>query len=220
MKVVTVAATKGGSAKTATVCLLAVAAMQAAKNVCMFDLNADQANLTQWWVSRGQPFNPYLERDIQNITRDVKVLRASDRFDLLLIDTPPSAVDVVENCVAVADAVVVPVRAGIFDVGSTDAVVEMCETHHKPFSFLLSAVDTRFKNLNAEALSALVEDGPVFATRISYRLPYINALTVGKVGHEIEKDLIAEATSLWSEVQKLASKSDSEGSKPKARAAQ
>jgi hypothetical protein len=31
--------------------------------------------------------------------------------------------DVIENCVVLADAVVVPVRTSIFDVGSVDAVV-------------------------------------------------------------------------------------------------
>jgi cellulose biosynthesis protein BcsQ len=100
MMVVTIAATKGGSAKTATVCQLAVTAMQDGKRVAMFDLNADQANLTQWWVIRGQPRNPYLEQDIQGITEDVRAMSASGHFDLLLIDTPPSSIDVVENCIA------------------------------------------------------------------------------------------------------------------------
>jgi hypothetical protein len=87
------------------VCLLAVTVMQDGKRVAMFDLNADQANLTQWWVSRGQPLNPYLERDIQGITEDVWAMSASGQFDLLLIDTPPSNIDVVDNCIAVSDAV-------------------------------------------------------------------------------------------------------------------
>ncbi len=59
MKVVTIAAPKGGSAKTTTAALLAVRATQDGQNVCLMDLNTDQGNLTQWWVSRGEPFNPY-----------------------------------------------------------------------------------------------------------------------------------------------------------------
>ena len=170
----------------------------------MVDLNSDQANLTQWWISRGQPTNPYLERDVENITRDVQVLRASKRFDWLFVDTPPLDMDVIENAVAVGDCVVIPVRTSIFDIGAIDAVVEMCKQHRRPFKFLLSAVDTRFKALNASALAALVADGPVFSTRISYRLPYINALTAGKTGAEIEKELQSEADSLWLEVKALA----------------
>jgi chromosome partitioning protein len=207
MRVVTIAAPKGGSAKTTTTALLAVRAMQAGNNVCMIDLNSDQGNLTQWWSTRGEPFNPYLERDIESITGDVKVLKASGRFDWLFIDTPPLDMDVIENSVVVADCVIVPVRTSIFDLGSIDAAVEMCEEHRKPWAFLLSAVDTHFKKLNAAALAALVTEGNVLATPISYRLAYINALSAGKVGHEIDKDLRDEVTSLWTEVEKLASTS-------------
>jgi chromosome partitioning protein len=137
----------------------------------------------------------------------VRTLAASNEFDLCLIDTPPLDMDLIENCVVLADAVVVPVRTSIFDVGSVDAVVEMCHEHRKPFSFLMSAVDTRFKPLNAEALAALVTEGSVFGTRISYRLPYINALSVGKTGHEIDKSLKPEADALWTELQSLMAKS-------------
>jgi chromosome partitioning protein len=204
MKVATIAAPKGGSCKTSTTTLLGVKAAQDGKLVCLMDLNADQANLAQWHASRDTPMNPHLLTDITNITRDVAVIRASNRFDWLFIDTPPLDMDIIENAVVVSDCVVVPVRASIFDIGSIDSIVEMCKAHRKPFSFLLSAVDTRFKGLNATALKALVGNGPVFGTRISYRLPYINALTAGKVGFEIERDLQSEADSLWIEVQALA----------------
>ena len=204
MKVVTIAAPKGGSGKTTTTCMLAVRAMQDGFNVAMIDLNADQANLTQWWVSRGSPFNPYLVDDIENITPDVRVLRASGRFDYLFIDCPPSDLDLIENAVAVADCVVVPVRTSIFDVSSINSVIEMCRSHHKPFRFLLSAADTRFKELNASALATLVSDGEVFATRISYRLAYINSLTAGKTGPELARELQPEVNALWSEVKSLA----------------
>ena len=36
------------------------------------------------------------------------------------------------------------------------------------------------------------------------RLPYINAMTAGRTGAEIDDDLQDEATALWSEVQALA----------------
>jgi chromosome partitioning protein len=205
MQIVTVANAKGGTGKTTTTVLLAVKAMQDGKRVVMVDLNADQANLLMWWLARGEPANPHLEREIEAITRDVRALGASGKFHICLIDTPPLDMDVIENCVVLADAVVVPVRTSIFDVGSVDAVVEMCREHHKPFSVLMSA--TKFKGLNAEALAALVTEGPVFSTRISYRLPYINALSAGKTGAEIDKGLKPEADSLWTELQMLMAKS-------------
>ncbi len=172
----------------------------------MIDLNADQANLEQWWVTRGQPMNPRLECEITNITTGVAALRAGGRVKWLFIDTPPLDMDLIENAVAVSDAVIIPVRTSIFDIGSIDSLVEICKAQRKPFAFALSAADTRFKALNASAIAALVTEGPVLGTRISYRLPYINALTAGKVGPEIDKSLEAEADSLWSEVMALAGK--------------
>jgi chromosome partitioning protein len=202
MKVITIASPKGGSGKTTLASALAVRATMESGRVAMFDLNNDQGNLTQWWVLRGEPMNPRLV-EVEHITRDVEVLRAS-RFEWLIIDTPPLELDIIENAVLKADAVLVPIRASILDIGSITPVVEMCRERQKPYAFVLSAVDSRFKKLTERAMAALVSEGPICATRISYRQPYISALTGGKVGHEVEEDLRPEIDSLWGEVKRLA----------------
>ena len=204
MKVVTIACPKGGSTKTTTVSALAVRASQDKARVAMIDLNVDQGNLTQWWILRGEPKNPRLISDVDNLVRDVEILRAK-KFDWLFIDTPPLDMDMIELAVVVADAVVVPIRTSIFDLGTIEPIVEMCTEHRKPFAFLLSAVDNRFKTLTAKTMVTLAPDGPILDAQISYRSPYINALTVGKTGPEINKELVAEIDAVWSEVQRLAS---------------
>ena len=93
----------------------------------------------------------------------------------MIIDTPPLELDIIENAVLKADAILIPVRASIFDIGSITPVVEMCRERHKPYAFVLSAVDSRFKKLTERAMAALVSEGPICATRISYRQPYICA---------------------------------------------
>ena len=202
MQVITIASPKGGSGKTTLASALAVRAAMESKRVAMFDLNCDQGNLTQWWVLRGEPMNPRLV-EVEHITRDVEVLRAS-RFEWLIIDTPPLELDIIENAVLKADAILIPVRASIFDIGSITPVVEMGRERHKPYAFVLSAVDSRFKKLTERAMAALVSEGPICATRISYRQPYISALTGGMAGHEVEEDLRPEIDSLWGEVKRLA----------------
>ena len=172
MKVIAIASPKGGSGKTTLASALAVRAAVESRRVAMFDLNSDQGNLTQWWVLRGEPMNPRLI-EVEHITRDVEVLRAS-RFEWLIIDTPPLELDIIENAVLKADCVLIPVRASIFDIGSITPVVEMCRERHKPYAFVLSAVDSRFKKLTERAMAALVSEGPICATRISYRQPYIS----------------------------------------------
>jgi hypothetical protein len=70
-------------------------------------------------------------------------------------------------------------------------------------SFLLSAVDTGMSKLTDKAAAELIKDGPIFSTRISYRAPYISAMTAGKVGFEVDKELRDEANTLWEEVKRL-----------------
>jgi chromosome partitioning protein len=205
MKVVTIAASKGGAGKTTVTCILAVRAVMESMRVALFDLNADQANLTQWWVlrGRGELMNPKLY-EVDKISTDVEVLR-NEKFDWLFIDTPPLDLDVTEAAIIKSDAVIIPVRSSIFDFGAVTPIVEICKERRKPFSFLMSAVDNRFTKLNQRTMAALVADGPLLSARISYRQDYISALTVGKVGFEIQRDLKDEVDQLWAEVKRLAS---------------
>jgi chromosome partitioning protein len=205
MKVCTVATPKGGSAKTTTVCLLAVRAMQDAKNVCMIDLNADQGSLARWHANRGTPMNPHLEHEVESIVGDVDAIRRSNMFDWLFIDTPPHDMDIIEGAVMVADCVVIPVRASSLDLNSVQALVEICKEHSKPYKFLLSDLDAKFKKLNETALNALLRDGEVFASVVNHRLDYVNAMTAGRTGPELNDELQPQITGLWQEVQTLAS---------------
>ena len=206
MNVVTVALPKGGSGKTTAATALAARAAKESKHVALIDLNADQGNLSQWWIVRGSPKNPRLFSDVGNLKEDIDLLR-KEGFEWVFIDTPPSGMSLIEMAVLVSDAVIIPIRSSIFDIACVDAVLEMCRDHNKPFSFLQAAVDTRFKKLNKEVLAQLVRHGPVFTTPLTYRLAYINAVTIGKTGPEIDKGLIPEIDALWSEVQRLAAPS-------------
>jgi chromosome partitioning protein len=206
MKTVTVASAKGGTGKSTITALLAVRASQDTPRVAMMDLNFDQGSLTQWWGLRGEPDSPKLvaEDDIDHIPRDVKRLAAS--YDWLFIDTPPFDMDVIEQAIAVADAVVIPVKAGFFDIMASQSVVEMCQERRKPFSLLLNAFDSSHKTLGRQAQVAFVDVGPLFATRIEHRAPYIQALSSGKTGAETNKIAKEEVDGLWAEVKRLAEK--------------
>jgi chromosome partitioning protein len=202
MRTITIASAKGGSGKSTIASALAVRACVETPKVAIMDLNFDQGSLTQWWSVRGEPEAPRLALNIENIPRDVRTLASA--YDWLFIDTPPADMDLIEQAVAVADAVVIPVRSGFFDVIAVQSVIEMCNEHNRPFAFALNAVDARFKVLTKQTIAALVELGPMFATQISYRQPYIQALVIGKTGPEVEKALKPEIDGLWSEVKRLA----------------
>ena len=202
MKVVTIAAAKGGSTKTTVTLSLAVRAAQESQRVALFDLNGDQGDLTKWWMLRGQPKNPRII-EVENISADVEVLR-NEKFDWLLIDTPPLELDVIENAILKSDCVVIPVRPGFFDVDAVTSVVEMCKRRRKPYAFLLSAVDSRMTKPVEAAMSALVSDGPIFASRIRYLQPYIQSIQKGRSAGEIDPSCKPEIDNLWAEIKRLA----------------
>ena len=54
------------------------------------------------------------------------------------------------------------------------------------------------------AMSTLVNDGPIFATRLRYLQPYILSVQRGKSAAEIDKSCQPEADHLWAEVKRLA----------------
>ncbi|RTL64655.1 MAG: hypothetical protein EKK41_21215 [Hyphomicrobiales bacterium] len=203
VKVVAIAAAKGGSGKTTIVLSLAVRAMQDGKHVALFDLNGDQGDLTKWWLMRRQPMNPRV-LDVEDISRDVAALRASERCDWLFLDTPPLELDVIENAIMESDAVIIPCRPGFFDVDSVVPVVEIAKRRQKPYAFLLTAVDSKMPKVTDSAMSALVNDGPIMATRIRYLQPYIQSVVRGKSAAEIDKACQTEMDHLWAEVQRLA----------------
>ena len=203
MKIISVCAAKGGCTKSSVTASLAVRAAQESRRVALFDLNGDQGDLTQWWILRGHPANPRII-EVEKISQDIEVLRA-EKFDWLFIDTPPVDLDIIESAVLRSDCVIIPVRPSIFDINGVVPVVEMCRERRKAYAFLLSAVDARMPKLTESAMSALVNDGPIFASRISYRQSYITAISRGKTGPEVDEALQPEIDNLWVEVKRLAS---------------
>src|SRR6516165_10272856 len=145
MQTITVCALKGGSGKTTAVLLLAVHAHHLGKRAAVIDMNADQGNIRQWQISRGKLPGPEIIA-VETLTRDIKLLE-HEGFDYTFIDTPPGIDDsaIVESSVAASQAVLVPVRPSVLDLGTVDSIVEICNEHRKPFAFLLCDVTTQWK---------------------------------------------------------------------------
>jgi chromosome partitioning protein len=169
----------------------------------MFDLNEDQGNLTQWWTIRREPMNPRLISDLDDIPEDIEALKLAG-YQWCFIDSPPMEVKLIEQAIIVADCVVIPVRTSFLDITASDVVTALCRRHHKPFAYLLCAVDSKMPKLAEQAINTLVKSGPIMASRMSYRQPYIQAMALGKSGSEVKSELQQEIDNIWAEVKQLA----------------
>ena len=202
MKTIAITIPKGGVGKTTIASGLAV---RGAKDygVAMLDLNKDQASLTEWWTLRAEQKNPRLYPDYADLTEDLPILEG-EGWDVCILDLPPSYLDLIDLSVMLADAVLIPVKASIFDASAIEPVVEMCRNRRTPYAFVMSDVDNRFKALNAGVAASLKEDGPVFAAKVSHLQSYIVAPNMGKTGAEIDPTARKEIDALWEETKKLA----------------
>src|SRR5262245_27828481 len=211
MKIITIAAPKGGTGKSNTVAVLAArAATESPRTrgkggVAMIDLNEDQATLSQWWTLRGRPVNPYLLKDGGTLDEDIKIL-GSDGWDYCVIDGPPYDMDMIEMTVVLASVVIIPVKLAFSDISAIDAIVDMCKRRRRPYAFVINEYDSRqtFKTVNAEALALLTGRGQILKTRISYHPKYRAGQMEGKTGPELDDKLAKEIDKLWSEVKALA----------------
>jgi len=166
-----------------------------------------QQSLGLWWERRGKPENPDLlsvdsEREL---TRAVGRIRTEGKRDLVLIDTPPAMLERIEAAISVSNFVLVPVRASIFDVEAISTVVELCTQYDKPFVFVMSQADPKWKLLGS-IVDALEDFGTVLPEHVRYNSAYAVALTSGKTGPEASGKAGADArediAALWKALKK------------------
>ena len=170
----------------------------------MLDLDP-QGSLSAWWELRGSPDSPALGALTGGLAAALERLR-HERFEFIIIDTPPALLDaLIEPAIVAADLVLIPTQASSFDLQAVEPVVEIAKREGKPFAFVLNRVETRSK-LTAAAEEYLRADGTVLAAQVGNREVFRSAITSGRSGPELGRDDKArgEIDALWSAVKKLA----------------
>lgn len=214
MKIVVVASTKGGVAKTSIAAALAVHAAGEGERVTLVDADPQQS-LGLWWERRGEPDNPDLitVHSERELARALGRLRVSDR-DWAIVDTPPALLERVESAVELADFVLIPARPGISDTEAVSPVVELCKEHGRPYAFVVTHADERWKLLPS-IVEALKVEGEVLAERMSYSDAHPTAAVSGKTGAEMRGKTGTEAreetAALWKAIKRRAGKPEKRG---------
>ena len=197
LHIVCLAASKGGVGKSTLTTALAVRAAQDGHRVCLIDADA-QLSLTRWHELRKAKESITLA-SVDATPEGVGLLAAD--YDWVFVDTPPAIIDVIENAISTADAVLIPSRASAVDVLAMDDVAYLCEKQGKPFAFVLNAVVAQWGNISDAAAGYLRKIGPVLETRVAMRKPYVSAMTTGRSGAELDRAAAREIDALWLEVQ-------------------
>lgn len=161
-KVVLFCCPKGGVGKTSSAKNAAVAAVREGRRVCTIDLDR-QRTLSQWVALRRDQEVPQFDHAEGRLDDLDAVLGRVDpnAYDLVIIDTPPSVEEhpeAVKRLILLADLVIVPSGATVFDRRSAVPWMKLLRTYGKPAAFVLNRVKRRVTSLR-EAKSALIREG-------------------------------------------------------------
>jgi chromosome partitioning protein len=198
--VVTLAGTKGGTGKTTLASALSAKAAEDSPKVALIDLDP-QESLSSWWTRRGKTKNPKLF-ELDATTEAIELL-LSEGWRYVFIDTGPAKIDLIEPGIAVADLVLIPTRPSAFDIEQAAIAVELCESHGKPHAFVFNHAPAGSSKLLKSSIDFIRQNGSaVLDAHLSFRAPYMAALTVGKSGPEVDKTASTrkEIDALWAAV--------------------
>jgi chromosome partitioning protein len=180
---------KGGSGATTTCRELAAAALKHGQKVALIDLDG-QGGLSRWWNRRTapaangatqRPAPDLLQLTAAQIPGAAKGLR--ERYDLVVIDSPPSVHETIRAVAAASDLALIPSRPTVDDL---DAVGPIARLLHGvvDHGFVLTQVPAvRASRDGAEALQRLAERAPVLG-RTTFRSDYSRPPGYGATGYE------------------------------------
>ncbi|WP_300514456.1 ParA family protein [Aliiroseovarius sp.] len=198
MKTILNAAQKGGSGKTTLARNLSVAATLDGKRVLCLDLDP-QGSLRGWWESRKADTPAMLDRDPAPDALSATLDAARAQFDLCRIDIPPAHPEWLNEPLAAAGLVLIPVRPSPNDLRAVGATVAAVKDAKVPFVFALS--QTPCARITEEAARVLAQHGRVAAVNIAQRVAYAET---GATGHGVsettDQKAGAEIAAVWDSV--------------------
>ncbi len=185
MKTLALIAQKGGVGKTTLATCLAVQAVQEGKRVLVVDLDP-QATASFWSDVRKKPDDPAV-MSIQPVRLPAVLKAAEDAgTDLVIIDGAAVSKEVAYSAAEVADLVLIPFKAAVFDINSVAQTVQTVKQVGSNFALVLTFVPPQGKETE-EAQGIAEQLGSNFCpVLIGNRKAFFRAQSKGLAVQEFE----------------------------------
>jgi chromosome partitioning protein len=202
MKTIALINTKGGVGKTTLASNLAAWVALTNRRVAMVDLDP-QRSLASWWKRRGQSENPQIFSGAESAADAVEKLQL-DGWDFCFLDSPPSALLLIQEAIEAADVVLIPCKAGGHDVDAMRDALRLVHHSGKPYRIVINEVMPRERAQEALRETLTKAGFPVASLDISRRTSFATGANVGKAGFEMnDKEAGNQVEQLWNEVLRL-----------------
>ncbi|MFQ5785724.1 MAG: AAA family ATPase [Alphaproteobacteria bacterium] len=184
MRVIALAAQKGGTGKTTLAGHLAVQAeRKGAGPVAVIDTDA-QGSLSAWWNERQVETPRFAATDFARLPYDLQKLEEAG-VRLAVIDTPPAITMAIRRVITVADLVLVPTRPSPHDLRAIIATVDIVEDAGRPLIFVINSATQRAR-ITSDAAITLSQYGTVAPTTIHHRTDFATSMIDGRTVMEFK----------------------------------
>ena len=199
-RIVLVTKLKGGSGATTTARELACAAVGDGLAVALIDLDG-QGGLSRWWSVRTRDagdadnLNPQLLNiPAERIPAAAGGLRS--KYDLTIIDSPPTVHDAIRRVAAACDLALVPCRPTADDLAAVGPIARLLRGATE-VAFVLTQVPPGGRSRDgAEALEMLAAKAPVLGST-TFRADYYRPAAMGSTGVESGRVAAAEISRIY-----------------------
>ncbi len=160
---------------------------QGAGPVSLVDTDSPQGSASHWWNARESESPAYAN------TLD------TDNVELLIVDTAPQILH--RQALQKSDFIIIPVRPSPNDLRAVGETLQLVESLHKPFCFVINAVKPR-TNIAMDTLQVLAQHGKVAPVMLGDRIDFAVSMIDGMAVSEKNPNSPSakEVTKLWSYV--------------------
>jgi chromosome partitioning protein len=204
MKIIVLAAAKGGVGKTTLAAALATAAAldMPESHVGMVDLDP-QGSLTHWWNDRAESWPMLCELAGLALSAGLPGIRVLG-IDLLFVDCPPGFSPILRETIACADLVLVPTLASPLDFAAVASTIEVAEAAGVPYRTVLNKAVFRSR-IAGLAVRLLRERGGMLWPPVHQRVEMAVAMASGHTALETQPAGAAarEIAAVWRSVREI-----------------
>ncbi len=175
MHTVSIVSQKGGAGKTTIAINLAVAASISGKKGTIIDIDP-QATASNWGDRRQTEMPQIVSAQAARLPYLLKQIEDSS---WVFIDTPPAISNTTMAAVKVADIILVPSRAAIFDLDTLNATLDLVRMGRKEAAVVLNAIPHRGSDAE-EAKAVIATYGATIApVSVGHRAAFQHSATLG-----------------------------------------